>query len=498
MKKRFLPMIIIILIVTSGIFLFFTGSITNYPISNQKKNENIKTSTLALGDSVNTINLTIQPLGLLYIDGYLWVCEKQGDLYKINAKTGAEILHHNIPFNPNALGYDGTYFYISVGDNPNGSIYKYTMDGVNVDKFDIPVSSFYVGGITYDGSNLWASKDETPNQMYKINPSTGDILSNFSLSYRYAGLMWLDNRLWAMDWVNAEAHVINPSTTKITEIIELDDTDFGKYGITNNGTHYFVSDWNENEIRIMEIPREAGEVWNYRASPDTHPLDIAYNGTHYFLTDSNVDKVDIIDAGTLRNVSSFYIPFQPSGIAVVGENLYISEDLGGTNIYKYSHSGTQITSFSTSHGYYALEYDGSKLWASDHAANYIRELSIDDCTEIKSYSVPVDYAGICYDSKNDVFWTLNWTTNKIIQLDTTFNQTGVEYDVPGPSGEFGIEFNGEHLVITSWGTTTIYKVIINLPVTQQIPGFTIYFLIMTMLSLFGIILLLKRNRISLI
>ncbi|MBD3230235.1 MAG: hypothetical protein GF329_18800 [Candidatus Lokiarchaeota archaeon] len=497
MKKQNLPMIIIILIIiTSGIFLFFTGNITNYPILNQKKDENIKTESLALGDKVDNITLSIEPLGVVYVDGYLWVCERYGDLYKINPQTGAEILHHNLPFNPSGLGYDGNYFYIGLREPLNGTIYKYTTDGIYVDEFTVPVSTNYVSGITYDGTNLWATKDEPSNIIFKINPSNGDILSSFNVLYQYCGLMWLNDRLWAIDWSDGEVHIIDPSTTEITEIIELDDSDYGKWGITNNGTHYFVSDWNEYEIRIMEIPTEAGEVWNYRSTPENHPLDIAYNGTHYFLTDKDANKIDILDASTLRNVSSFSVPFNPSGIAVVGENLYISEELGVSKIYKYSHTGTEITSFSTSHGYYALEYDGSKLWASDWAANYIRELSIVDCSEVNSYSVPVDYAGICYDSRNDVFWSLNWTTNKIIQLDTSFNQTGVKYDAPGPSGEFGIEFNGEHLVVTSWGEDKIYKVIINLPLeTQPIPGFTAYFLIMTMLSLVVVILLLKRNSI---
>jgi glutamine cyclotransferase len=461
LKKRFLPILIFIMVITSGIFLLFANNLMPNQL-NTSADQGIEMDTLALGDTVDNISLSIEPLGIVYIDGYLWVCERDGDLYKLDPNTGSEMLHYNLPFDPAGICFDGTYFYISVDQTPNGSILKYTYDGIYVDRFDVPVSTNFVAGLTFDGINLWATKDETPNSLYQIDPITGVVQNTVSVSSRYGGMMWLDNRLWAVQWQSNEVHILDPNTAKVQEVIDMDDTDLGKYGITHNGTHYFTSEWQNPEIRIIKIPTQPGEVWNDRSAPDTHPLGISYNGSHYFLLDTILNKVDILDSGTLENESSFYLPFNPLGVAVVNDYLYISSS-DANNVYKYTHSGSLIATFSTDRRYYALEYDGLRLLASDYLGSYIRQLDLSDCTVIKNFSVPSDYAGICFDSVNNVFWTINWTNNKILQLNPIdFSITGIEYDTPASNGNYGIEFNGEHLVTTSHVSDTIYKVIIYL------------------------------------
>ncbi|TFF85652.1 MAG: hypothetical protein EU551_03610 [Promethearchaeota archaeon] len=475
MKKRFLPILIFIIVITSGTFLIFAGNvIPNQLITNG--DQEIEMDTLALGDTVDNISLSIEPLGIVYVDGYLWVCERDGDLYKLNPNTGSEILHYNLPFDPAGICFDGTYFYISVDQSNNGSILKYTYDGTYVDRFDVPVSTYFVAGLAFDGINLWAIKDETPNTLYQIDPNTGVVEDTVSVSLRYGGMMCFDNRIWAVQWQNKKVHILDPATAKIQEVIDMDDTDSGKYGITHNGTHYFTSEWQNPEIRIIKIPKQPGEVWNDRAAPDKHPLGISYNGSHYFLVDTVLNKLDILDSGTLENESSFYLPFNPLGVAVVGDYLYISST-DTNNIYKYTHGGTLIATFSTNRKYYALEYDGYRLLASDYLGAYIRELDLADCTVIKNYSVPSDYAGICFDSVNDVYWTINWTGGKILQLNPIdFNTTGIQHDAPASSGNYGIEFNGHHIVTTSHVSDKIYKVIIYLnkpPLSNHPVDFTI-------------------------
>ena len=126
--------------------------------------------------------------------------------------------------------------------------------------------------------------------------------------------------------------------------------------------------------------------------------------------------------------------------------------------------------------------------------NNIYSLSTSDGTMLSNHSAD-DYAGLTYDSKNKVFWAIDWDDNIIVQLDsTTFQPTGKNYTSPTSFGEYRIVFKGEHLVITSWDMDKIYKVIIDLPPLQGgIPGFSFAFLLLAILPLIGIEILRQKK-----
>ena len=107
---------------------------------------------MVLGDVEYNLTLTIEPVGITYVDDNIWALQRYGDLYKLDSSTGAEISHYNLPFDPAGITYDGNYFYISVypgAAGNNGSIYKYQKDGTLVSGIHLPITSGYLCGLAH-------------------------------------------------------------------------------------------------------------------------------------------------------------------------------------------------------------------------------------------------------------------------------------------------------------------------------------------------------------
>lgn len=204
------------------------------------------------------------------------------------------------------------------------------------------------------------------------------------------------------------------------------------------------------------------EVFNiYNPSID-HPLGMDWNGTHFFVTDLTTDTVHIYHDGTFELIDTIALGYDPIGLVVVGNYFYVASHESPYNIYKYSFDGSLIATFSTGIHCYDLAYDGNYIYLTRYSDTKISKLDPTDCTLIETYAVEEEYAGLTYDSLNNVFWGVGGFSDKIYQLDTTgFNKTGIQYDTPTPLGDYGLCFDEVHLVMNSWSTDKFYKTIIN-------------------------------------
>lgn len=225
-------------------------------------------------------------------------------------------------------------------------------------------------------------------------------------------------------------------------------------------------------------------------------MDITWNGTHYFLADTAVNTIYIL-SNYFWTLAQFTVPFDPLGIAVVGKYLYISQETSPNNLYKYTTRGSLVATYPVAHFYGALEYDGAKLWASDNESS-ICQIDLSDGHLIASYNTNVStgYAGLVFDSRNNVFWAVDWAGWKICQLDSsTFAKTGVQVATPTFFGQYGLEFDGKSLIMTAWSTAAIYKIIIGFPSGSGIiPGFTDMVLLLSLITLISIWFLLRQAR----
>jgi len=501
MNRKLLLVALLFTILCTGSFAVFTKTPPTTQTSSVANDTNGKLDSKVLGDVENTITTPIRCLDIEYLEGFIWAAELNGDLYKLNPTTGAEVLHYALPFEPAGLATDGTFFYISVYSSTltNGTIFKYTMDGILVASLNIAIPNDFIAGLAYDEWYLYAVLEASSlpsNILYRINLDSWSVDGSVPLSYRYGGLTYYDGLLWAVAWQADEIHALDPDTGSIREVFDGPVSGFGDYGMAYNGTHFIVSDHSAQKLYFLDIPTDTGDVWNQYASPDSQPLDLAWNGTNYFLSDSNLDRVYILDDRTFKTITQFNLPFHPLGIAVVGNYLYISQENTPYSLYKYTQKGSLVATYAVAHSYASLEYDGSKLWGTDYSETFIHQIDPSDGHIIASYNATVNYAGLVFDSKNNAFWAVDWWpfASRIFQLNpTTFQKTGVEYLCPTATGSYGLEFNGEHLILTSWDSDAIYKIIIAFPL-GGIPGFTDMFLIFSIMAVVSIMFLLRQAR----
>ncbi len=470
---------------------------TQMPVDNN--DNNIALDPLVLGDVDGIISPAFSPYDITYLSGSIWAAsDAESKIYEISPETGSTISSIDVAGEVSGLTTDGTYLYAALVAevNGNGTIAKYRTNGNFVSNIYIPLNDDDFNGLAWDGSHLWASQFN-PHCIVRINPNTGAVVTNISTGSALAGLAWLDDLVWGVDYSADLIRAVDPSTGRTCEIFDTPHT-VGEYGLAYNGTHMLFSEWDTPAIHVLDIPTAAGAIWNQHPTPSTWPGDLVWNGTHYFLGDSNAQKIYVLHDGTFEEVDNFDVAFEIYGVTIVGDYLYIGQYASPYTIHKYDLDGTYISNFSTSRRYFGLEYDGARLWATDHLNPYIYELDPTDCSEIATHSTQVKYAGLTYDAENDVFWGVDLTNDIVFQLNpSSFQKTGVQIDSPPGTGYLGIEFNGEHLILTEFSTDTIYKIIIDLPSgggSGGIPGFTNYLLILSVFSLIAVVFLLKQSK----
>ncbi len=496
MIKNKTSIVLIVAIFCSGMFLVFTSNLMTTPTTVVDNASNEVLDASVLGDVEKTITPPIDPLGLEYFDGGIWVADQDfARIYKLDPITGVDILNISIPFEPSTIASDGTYLYVANNAYGNGTVYKMKTDGTIVDSVDIPVATFYVSGLAYGDSSLWATMDEPTNYIYRINPSTMSVIGSVSVSNRYADMTWYDGLLWVVDWSYDRICAINPTTGRIMETFDGPISGTGDFGLTYNGTHFIIGDWNGPQFHWMDIPTDAGEVWNQHPAPSTNILGIDWNGTHYFVADLDTDQICILHDGTFENLANLSLPFTPEAVAVVGTYLYISDLHSPYHIFKYTFAGAQLAEYAAvGTQVQGLTYDGSYLWANGQDYK-IYKLNPADCTNVTPGIATGNWADIAWDGENKVFWGIQQSLSLICEIDpTTLQATEINFTTPYLTGEYGLCFNGEHLIHGNWDNEMIYKIIIDLPSGGGIPGFSNFVLLLSVLTLIGVFFLLKQGK----
>ncbi len=480
LKKKIVTFLLISLFFS--LFLILSGSfLPKSDNKNKEDNGKCELETAVLGDHIKDLGIPNSPFGITTLKGAIWAGTKDNtSLFKININTGDKVAEYDVGFEIGGLASDGTYLYASVEDSvDNGTIYKLDTNGSIISSFEIDISNDFEG-LAYDGSSLWAP-ERFPNHLLKINPSNGDILANYSIDDPIAGLTYFNGYVWGIAYESDEIHIFNPSNGRIEEVFDFGFSGGGEYGLANNGTYILISFWHNNSISFLDYPTEPGEVFNRYNSAAGHPLGFDWNGTHYFVADSASNEIVILDDGTFESVRTISLAYDPWGIVIFNNYLYVYA--GDTNkIHKYNFDVSPVATYSPGIDGYDLATDGTYIYLTWELSDKISKLDpTSDCSLLQTFFVEEEYAGITYDSVNHVFWGVGWTSDKIYQLDISgFNQTGTKINAPTTSGEYGLSFNGEHLIFGSHNTNKFYKIIIDLqsssgsPPSNNIPGFNIY------------------------
>ena len=157
-------------------------------------------------------------------------------------------------------------------------------------------------GLTWDGQYLWLAGD-SQRRIYKLNPSTGEVISSFASPNSYPrGLTWDGQYLWLAGYSPKRIYKLNPSTGEV--ISSFAGPDGVPEGLAWDGQYLWLA--GDNPDRLYKLNPSTGEVISSFASPDSFPEGLAWDGQYLWLAGGY--RLYKLNPSTGEVITSFYSP----------------------------------------------------------------------------------------------------------------------------------------------------------------------------------------------
>ncbi|NHJ41154.1 MAG: hypothetical protein FK731_14070 [Asgard group archaeon] len=398
-----------------------------------------------------------------YLNSKIYGVELAGyGLYVFDAVTGESTDNISLPFPTFGIATDGIDLYLSIYSVvKNGTIVKMDTTGTEISRIHVDVDNEFIGGLTWDGAYLWGYQTSIW-RLLKIDPTNGNVLSNYTIGRDLRDLTWFDNKIWGVSWGFDRVDVINPYTGSYVEGYK--SPYHHDSGIANNGTHMFQSDYiTELEVNITPLNTDPGEVFLREETLSSSMLDITLAGNGYYLTENYSNFLTIHSARLNSYDSVVNIGFQAAGITSLDDStLLISSANAPYNLLTVATNGIILANQTALDiMIVSLAFDGVNIWAMGQDS-ILYKLNPFDMSIITEY--PLEYfRGIAYDSINNIIWAISRIEHQIKYFDPIKEVLGdavIDLDAPVAPLETGLTFTGKHLITISYyaGHTYFYKI----------------------------------------
>jgi hypothetical protein len=283
---------------------------------------------------------------------------------------------------PSGLAWDGQYlWYVDTL-----YIYKVSTTGMHIDSIINPASNgnFKSGDLTYDGLNLWYADEQTA-QLFKINPTNGNVLQQFNLpSFGQGdpngfGLAWNGVNIWHSQYIPPKLYKLNSingniidSLTTTTGILGLEWINGNLFGIgelqifkINSNTGAFQDSTSWCIPFSLGLIWDGSFLWNLSGSDS---IGITPTGGKQKIYKLNSDLITSVSEYSNSGVEIFPNPATES-ILVRGENIKTIEiyNVLGEKTYASSNfkqeTSKEIDLYNFLKGIYFVQiYDGKKIY----------------------------------------------------------------------------------------------------------------------------------------
>lgn len=169
--------------------------------------------------------------GLAWDGQRLWVADFTTEmLYQLDPQTGAVLKTLEAPGTdelPIALTWDGSALWVATLGELEDKLYRVNPNNGQVWKsLAVPAEVSAMGtvdGLGWDGSALWLA-DGTEQKLYKLAPSSGDVLEQFALNFAPAGLAWDGQSFWISSQDSQHLWRFDPSRGPAQQELELPES----------------------------------------------------------------------------------------------------------------------------------------------------------------------------------------------------------------------------------------------------------------------------------
>ncbi|MHA1122499.1 MAG: hypothetical protein ACTSUW_04025 [Candidatus Heimdallarchaeota archaeon] len=455
MKNKKYFTIIIALFISSLFFGFLFSSNKTLAISNED-NFDLDLQPNLLGEIDFQFSIPFGIWEIEYLNGLVYGVDGSSTTLRVyDAVTGESTDNHTIPFPTYGLTTDGTNLYttIATGAPPNGTILKLDLTGNEISRIHIPLTAGILNGLAWDGTYLWAFQNN-PASFLRIDYNTGVISRNLSAATAPHGMTWYDDMLWVENYGIDQTAVINPLTG--ATIYAFPAPYHFDTGLANNGTHFIQSSYAGGPfvISFSKIPSEPGDIFTKSISLSSNIQDITYDGSDFFWSENGSSYIAVTDGVTSLFNDVWDSTIDPVGVTIMDGILIVSTESAPYNLYSFAKDGTMLANNSAlGLMINSLANDGTYLWAMG-SDGILYKLDTSDFSIVSQYTIG-NFKGITYDYVNDVIWAVSKQEHKVKYFDIEKEQLGnnvVNLTSPISPSEYGLTFDGEFLVITSYST----------------------------------------------
>jgi hypothetical protein len=167
-----------------------------YSTSNYTDNNIHRYTTV--GSLVGSIPSPSSSMDLKWDGSYIWLCTFSPAMVYRLTSTGSVVTSFSGPASGYGLAWTGTYLYYS--STSGNMIWRMTTTGSVITSFSSGCS--FVGGLDYDGTNLWVADWPSSGGGLKYLTTGGSLLDSFSTpgAARPSGVCWDGTYVWYNDY----------------------------------------------------------------------------------------------------------------------------------------------------------------------------------------------------------------------------------------------------------------------------------------------------------
>jgi len=180
----------------------------------------------------------------------VWTCDDGSSLYKINTADASIVTSYNcgIYLNGAGLVFDGAYLWTAGYDSySTAKVVKVRpSDGAVIGTYTVGKVGNGVGGITFDGQNIWVA-NFSGGTVIKLKASDGTILGTYNVTPQPFDILFDGTDIWVSD--------LNHNT--VSRVRQSDGTVFATYTVSSpfrlafDGANVWVSDSANNLLHKL-------------------------------------------------------------------------------------------------------------------------------------------------------------------------------------------------------------------------------------------------------
>ncbi|MBA3960612.1 MAG: hypothetical protein H0X40_01755 [Chthoniobacterales bacterium] len=277
--------------------------------------------------SIEVFPVGPSPIGLAFDGANIWVADFFGNsVSKVRASDGV-ILGSYYVFEPFFVAWDGASIWVT---NEIGKVTKFRgSDGAL--EATISLGSSQLGGILFDGTDIWVAGYAVGNAVFKLRVSDGAVLGTYGVGRQPYQLAFDGANIWV-------TNILDNTVSKLRarDGAQLFTAKAGPdpSGIVFDGRAIWVANsypgWGRPARTITKLRLSDG-VKLATATVGRNPQLLAFDGSHIWASnyypDSTVVRLRASDGARQR---TFTEGINPEGILFDGTSIWVAYYLSGT------------------------------------------------------------------------------------------------------------------------------------------------------------------------